>query len=437
MHLRESKVLNDAALVGAFTVLVKLAGAAKVVASAHFFGAGDQVDAFLIAFVIPTFLGEVLAGSLTSALIPTLIHVREREGEDAAHGLSSTILIGAVAVLLCVAAIAGAGSGVVVRLLGSGFSAEKAHLTRMLFLCMTPVIPLAGISIIWRSVLNSKEKFAAAACVPVVTPLLSIAILILAGHALGAFSLALGATIGSLTEVILLSAALRVHGIRIRPVAPKWTQPARLVVTQYIPMAVGSVMLSGSNVIDQTMAAMLPAGSVSALNYGTRVAGVIQAVGPMALSTAILPRLSRMTAVDDRHGLRQTLKSYGLLSLALSIPTTLLLMYFSGPVVRVIFQRGVFSTADADVVTQVQRWSLLQVPISMILALLVRLVSSLKLNELLLRMAVVSVAANFALDYVLMRRMGVAGIALATPFVSLLSTGFLAFLLWRRIRTRS
>lgn len=435
MHLRHSKILTDAAIVGALTIVVKLAGAAKVVVSAHLFGAGDALDSFLIAFVIPSFLGDVLAGSLLGSLIPTLIEVRERQGEEAAHQLYSSILIAAVAMLVAVACIAALTSGFIIHLLGSGFSAEKSRLTRLLFLSMTPVIPLSGIGMTWRALLNSKENFAAAAGVPIVTPLVSIALLVIAGRALGVFSLALGATFGSMMEIAFLATALRLHGIRMVPMRPSWSQPVRQVLTQYTPMAIGSIMLSGSNLIDQTMAAMLASGSVSALNFGTRVPGVLVSIGPTALSTAILPRFSKMTALDDWSGLRHAIKRYALLSLALSIPATALCMYFSEPIVKVIFERGAFRMADTQLVARVQFWSLLLVPVSMLLALAVRLVSSLKANELLPRMAILSMAANVALDYVLMRRMGVAGIALATPLVALLSLTFLSYLLSRRVKT--
>jgi putative peptidoglycan lipid II flippase len=73
----------------------------------------------------------------------------------------------------------------------------------------------------------------------------------------------------------------------------------------------------------------------------------------------------------------------------------------------------------------------------MLLALVVRLISSLKWNELLLRMAALAFAANIALDYLLMQRMGVAGIALATALVSLLSLAFLSYLVFRRVKTRA
>ena len=308
LHLRDSKILTDTVIVAALTVFVKLAGAAKVVVGAHLFGTGDQFDAFVIAFLIPSFLGEVLAGSLTASLIPTLIEVREHQGEPAAHELYSMILTAATVLLSAVGIVVALGSGVIVRLLGSGFTAEKAHLTQLLFLAMAPVIPLSALSVTWRAVLNSKEKFAAAAGIPVMTPMVSIALLLMAGHTLGPFALAFGATLGTLLEVVLLGIALRVHEIRLLPQRPRRSQPARQVVTQYIPMTMGSIMLTGSNLVDQTMAAMLVAGSVSALNFGTRVTGVILAIGPTALSTAILPRFSKMTATADWPALRSSMK---------------------------------------------------------------------------------------------------------------------------------
>lgn len=436
LHLRDSKILTDAVIVGALTVLVKLAGAAKVVVSAHLFGAGDQFDAFVIAFLIPTFLGEVLAGSLTASLIPTIIEVREHHGETAAHQLYSSILFASASLLSAVAVLVALGSPLIVRFLGSGFSPGKARLTQTLLLAMLPVIPLSAVNVTWRALLNSTERFAAAAGIPIVTPLISIAFLYLSGRALGPFALAFGATFGTLSEVVFLAIALRLHGIRLLPVRPQWTQPARQVLTQYIPMTMGSIMLTGSNLVDQTMAAMLAAGSVSALNFGTRVTGVIVAVGPTALSTAILPRFSRMTALADWPALRSSVKKYALLSLLLSIPATAVCMFFSEPIVKIIFQRGAFSTADTHLVSRVQFWSLLLVPVSMLLALVVRLVSSMKANELLLPMALLSLIANIVLDYLLMQRLGVAGIALATPLVALISLAFLSYLLSRRVKNR-
>src|SRR5690349_2910581 len=61
--------------VGALSVIVKLAATLKEVAFAHRFGASDQLDALLIAFLLPAVVMNIAAGSFNAALIPTYIEV--------------------------------------------------------------------------------------------------------------------------------------------------------------------------------------------------------------------------------------------------------------------------------------------------------------------------------------------------------------------------
>ncbi len=79
--------------VGSFSALVKLAAAAKEMVIAYQFGAGDALDAFLIAFLLPQFAVTLVSGSLNAALIPTYIQVREREGHRGALRLLSSVTV--------------------------------------------------------------------------------------------------------------------------------------------------------------------------------------------------------------------------------------------------------------------------------------------------------------------------------------------------------
>ena len=75
------RMLADTATVGGWTAAVKVAGAVKVILAARLFGAGDAMDAFLIAFLLPAFFMDMLAGPLDSALIPALIELRQKQGD--------------------------------------------------------------------------------------------------------------------------------------------------------------------------------------------------------------------------------------------------------------------------------------------------------------------------------------------------------------------
>src|SRR5882762_439872 len=99
------RMLADTATVGGWTTAVKLAGAIKVILAARLFGAGDAMDAFLIAFLLPAFFMDMLAGPLDSALIPTLIGLRQNQARAAVEALYVNVLA-AAGVAFLVAAVA-------------------------------------------------------------------------------------------------------------------------------------------------------------------------------------------------------------------------------------------------------------------------------------------------------------------------------------------
>ena len=115
---------------------------------------------------------------------------------------------------------------------------------------------------------------------------------------------------------------------------------------------------------------------------------------------------------------------------------TATLIYFSEPLVRVFFERGAFTAVDTKAVALVQAFSLLQIPFSVLLALLVRVVSSLKQNWLLLNLAFISLIANIAFDLLLMHSYGVAGIALSTTAVHAIGVAYVGALILRNVRRR-
>ena len=421
----DQRILSAAFVVGAITMAVKLAGAAKVAVMARFFGTGDEMDAFLVAFLLPSFVAEVLAASFSAALIPAFIEVREREGLARAADMISGVLAWTVGLLIVGTFALAALSHWIVVALGSGFSGAKLDLAQSLFLVLTPVFVLSGISATWRAVLNAGERFALPAVAPGMTPIATILLLILVGRRWGAYTLALGAVIGTLVEVFLVGLTMKRLGYPLLPRRVVADARLRLVGEQYAPLLAAAFISGGSVMVDQAMAAMLGPGSVSVLGYGIKITNVALVVAATAISTAVLPHFSTMTTRQDWRGVRRTLNVYLRGVLAVSLPLVLLLAWFAEPLVRVLLERGEFTVADTLLVAAVQRYSILQVPICMAGILVVRLISALKANSLLPQGAVLNLAANVALNWIFMQYWGVAGIALSTTLAHLLSYGYL------------
>jgi putative peptidoglycan lipid II flippase len=403
-----------------------------VIVTARYFGTSDALDAFLIAFVLPSFVADTAAGSLIPSLMPTYIEVRQKQGRETALRLYRGVLAGSAILLALLAVLLGLCASFLLPLLASGFSPAKLALTRSLFYCLLPWLPLSGLIVTWRAVLNAGESFALAAAAPITTPLITILLLITSGPSV--WALAIGTLVGVAAEAAILACSVRSRGYAMMPHWSGWSPELRQVVGQYLPMMAGTVIVCGAALIDQAMAATLGAGSVSALTYGNKLANVALSIGAAALGTAVLPHFSRMITARDGVGLRNTLMTFSGLVAVATVPAVIFLAWLSEPLVRLFFQRGAFTAAETQIVATVQTCSLVQIPFAVLLGMAVKLASSLKANRLMLQTALLSIVVNVAGDIVLMRWIGVAGIALAGALVHASALLFLSMALWRQLR---
>ena len=423
--------------VGGVTVVVKLAAAAKEIVVAYQFGTSDELDAFLIALLLPQFAINLIGGSLNAALIPTYIQVREQEGQRAAQCLLSGVMVLSVGFLVALSVVLALTASYILPLMASGFAAEKLAVARSLYYGLLTTLVLSGLATTWGAILNAENRFALPAVVPVATSIVTVLVVIVMAKHWGSYALVVGTVGGALIETGLVGWALAREGVSL---IPRWcgTSPAvKQVLGQYAPMVAAAFLMGGATVVSQSMAAMLDPGSVSALAYGTKVTSLMLGIGAVAVSTAVLPHFSRMVIVMDWDGLRHTLLTYSSGLLMVTLPLTLALIYYSEPVVAVLFQRGAFTEADTNLVGRVQAMLLLQVPLCIVSMLFVRLVSAFKANHLMLWGNVINLSLCITLTYVLMQRFGVVGIALATSLMYFISCCFLVFVSLRLIKEKA
>lgn len=423
------EILSAAVSVGSMTAVVHVATAAKDIIVAYQFGTTDALDAFLIAILLPSIAISIMAGSFASAFIPTYIDLQHREGHEAAERLYKSLMTSTLIVLTGLASILALIAPIVVPFLAAGFTPEKLSLARSLLFILLPVLVLKGLTTVWTAVLNARERFFIAAGIPIFTQAMTVAFLIFGGHQWGIYALVAGTVGGAAVETIVFVWLLR----RLRiPITPHWSgwSPAILDVTrQYGIVIAGAFLMSSIMLVNQAMAAMLGPGSVAVLSYGGKVVSFITGVGAMGLGTAVLPHFSKLVTASDWSELRRTLLTYIKWILFISVPLTLAIMVLSEPVARGIFQRGTFTTADTESVGRVQMFLAFQMPFYFISILVVRLISSLKCNSILMGGAVINFLLNVILNYIFMQWFQVAGIALATSIVTIASCCYLIVML--------
>ena len=121
---------------------------------------------------------------------------------------------------------------------------------------MIAVVPSSSLSATWRAVLNSEHQFAYSAAVPLITPIACIVALLADGKQYGVMALAIATLAGGTLEAIAAGDRRQAWpDIRWSRVGQGVTASLRQVADQYAPLVAVTLVMTGTSLVDQGMAA--------------------------------------------------------------------------------------------------------------------------------------------------------------------------------------
>jgi len=341
------KVTRAAGVVGLATLASRVGGYLRDRVIAQFFGAGMESDAFFVAFRIPNLLRRLFAeGTLTIAFIPVFTEVLKLKGERQAF-----LLARAAMSMLVLALVAACGLGMffaedLVRAIAWGWNPSGQAFTlavRLTRWCL-PFLLVVSLLALAAGVLNSLGHFFAPAAAPLVLNLSIIAAALCLRGSLepAVLSLAVGVVAGGVLQLILQVPFLRAKGVPLRPAWRPHDPMLRKVLRLMGPAAFGAAVYQLTVFLDTVLASYLPRGTVSYLWYADRLMQFPLGIFAIALSTAILPSLSRQAADGDLEALKDTM-GYGVrLTWFIALPAMVGLVVLAEPLMTLLFKGGRF-----------------------------------------------------------------------------------------------
>lgn len=400
----------SAVTLGVVTAVVRGAGAGKEIAVAAAFGRNDAYDAFVVASAVPVFLLGIAAGALTGALVPAIVSEAERGSETWVVGRFVAIAaLGLSLIGLLIAVVAPA----LTALLASGFSPEKQRSAAVLLVVLLPAVVIGGVTACVTSLLHAHSRFMSPAIAQVAGPAVVLVTVVASRDQITATRLA-GATVAGVAMELLVVILLLKDRRALLPRRPLLDAVTRRALNRSVPLVAGAVLMGGALLVDQAMAAMLAAGSASALAYGSRLVVTILAIGATAVGSVVLPHFSSSQAHISLQ------RSYRRIQFALiftSVPLAFGLFFASRPLVSLIFERGRFGHGDVAIVADVQRLFSAQIPFYLLAVLAARTLAALGHTRPIFWISALNLVTNVVLNIVLGRMIGVAGIALSTSVV--------------------
>ncbi|HXQ47276.1 MAG TPA: lipid II flippase MurJ, partial [Caulobacteraceae bacterium] len=170
-------LLRSAATVGLLTLMSRVLGFLRDMLTAAFLGAGPVTDAFFVAQRLPNLFRSLFAeGAFNAAFVPLFAGAIATDGRPAAKRFAEDALAVLVTALFVFVAAAEVFAPAFVRVLAPGFAddPEKFALTVALARVTFPYLLYISLASLQSGILNSVERFAAAAATPMLLNLFLI-----------------------------------------------------------------------------------------------------------------------------------------------------------------------------------------------------------------------------------------------------------------------
>jgi putative peptidoglycan lipid II flippase len=432
------RLARSTAIFSLATGLSRVLGLIRESVSAYYFGAGGKINAFTVAFQIPNLVRALVAdAALSGAFVPVFSELLEKGERKRAWRVASTLLWLMLLGLGGITALFMLSAPFILRLFGSpGGDLDLAvGLSRVLF----PIVVLLGLSGIVVGILNSYDHFAVPALSPVFWNAAIILGLVLGVPNASSDNAQLYVYAGSILAATVFQFLLPLPWLRgldgRLQLVLDWRDPAvRRVFTLMIPVTLGLGLINVNAVIDTVFASRLidPKLAPTAIDKAFRLYMLPQGMFSVAVATVLFPALSRLAARQDHDGFRDTV-GLGVRQIGfLLIPAGVVSAVLAAPIVRLVYERGAFTSHQTTVVAGALAAFSLGLVFNGWMLILTRAFFSMQSNWIPTAIALGNLALNAALDAAFYR-FGVWGIPLATSLVNVVGVAALAFFLRKRL----
>ena len=346
--MNRSHFLKNTLFFSVATFISRILGYLRDATVAYIFGANPLTDAFFVAWRIPNTLRQLVAeGSFNAAFIPIFSEITKNDPDNAKKYLSSLFSIYTL-LLSFITAFAVIFSDFIVGIIAPGLSEkgtlqEASSLLKIVF----PYLILVGWVSFFMAVLNTKDRFFIPAVSPAVLNLSFIFFAFLLSPYYGIYSLAFGAIVGGVFQVLLQIPFLIKEKIFLNisfKLHPEIKETFRRLIPAFASFGVSQFAF----IVDTVIASFLVGGAISYLYYANRIFQLPIGIFAIGLGNALLVSLSRHSSEKNTEAFLNDLNSGLRFAIFISIPATLGMIVLGKEIISALLQRGSFSPYDTN-----------------------------------------------------------------------------------------
>jgi putative peptidoglycan lipid II flippase len=420
------RLARNTAIFAIATGLSRIAGLAREIVAASYFGTSGPASAFTLASQLPNLMANLFAqAALSAAFVPVFTDLLQQGRRREAFKLASTlfwiILIGLGGLTALGILLAGA---FVPLLTGPTFGPVLDHITVVLTQILFPVVLLLGLTGLIVGILQSYDQFTIPAIAPAVWNLVILVLLVwLHNHFhTSVYAYAVAWLIATAVQMVMVAWALRKIDFRLQ-FEIDWRDPrVKQVFVLMLPVTIGLGIVNLDQILNSVFGTLVSTAAPRAIDNAFRIYMLPQGVFSVAVATVLFPTLSRLAARRDAAGMRHRLGNGMRQILLLMVPAAALMMVLTTPIVRLVYQRGHFGPYSTHLVSIALFWFAFSLPFAGLNLLLTRTFFALQRPWIPTALAGLNMVVDIIVSVALYKPLGIAGLVIGTAVANAVMT---------------
>ena len=413
------RIARSTAFFSAATAASRVAGLAREVLAAYYYGVKGPVSAFTIAFQVPNLVRALFAdAALQPAFVPVFTDLVGKREFKEAFRLASTLLLLITMVMGVLTAFFVLAAPLIVPLFAPGFKQPTLDLTISLSRVLFPILILLGASGIVVGILNSYDRFGAFAISPFFWNVAIIVALILLrplfSHQNQIYAYAIAIVFGTAVQLAIPAWDLRNTPFHFTW-SFEWRNPGvRRVLLLMLPVTISLGLINFNALINSTFGSLVSEEAPAAIDKAFRLYQLPQGIFSVAIATVLFPTLARFANKEEFVNLRATLANGMRQILFVLLPATAAILALSTPIIRLVYQRGEFDPHETRIVAEALFWFAFSLPTNGVYLLQTRTFFSLQRPWQVTALAVIDLVVSAVAAAALYKPFGVGGIVAGT-----------------------
>jgi putative peptidoglycan lipid II flippase len=430
-------MIRSSMIFSGLTLVSRFMGAARDLVISAKLGASltPAADAYATALAFPNLFRRIFAeGAFSSAFLPSYARAMAKNGEADADRMASDALATIAAATIVVTIACQLAMPWLMYAINPGYVHDpvKFKLAVVLTQISMPYLPGMAITALLSGVLNARDRFMLSAAAPTAWNL-AMLLAVLPQHTpvQAAYAASWATCIAGLLQACWLWWGARHTGANITLRLPRLTPEIKQIIGLAIPGTIAASATQLNVFVSGILASHTP-GARMWLTVADRLYQLPLGLVGVAVGVALLPRLSAAVSTDNHDDAQAATDQAIVFAMALTLPAAAALTAMPFYLIDGLWQRGLFTHADALHASQALFHYGWGVPAFVLIRVLQPAFFARQDTRSPMRFGLISVAMNIALGIGLYQIIGVPGIAAATAVASWLTVAQLFAGLWRK-----